>query len=346
MDPGSITHFIKTASSDLGFDIAGITHAGPLVDDALRLKNWFISGYCGGMDYMKQNVSLRTDPRMHIRDAKSVLMLGINYFNNPGAEEDINNFISMYARGLDYHSVLRKKMNALLMKVEKEAGRRINAKFFVDASPILERALAVRSGIAWTGKNTCVINQRLGSWFFICGMISDLELEPDKPMEKPLCGQCTECIDACPTGAIVEPFVLDARRCISYLTIENRLEIPQHFRKMTGIKVFGCDICQNVCPWNRKAKETQVEEFRILEILKTLTLQKILTMPEEKFKDFFQGSPLKRAGWEGLLRNALVAAGNSGDRNLLPYVKNIAKSGSHILKEQAEWTEAKLLSNS
>ncbi len=311
MSRRNLTEFIKDCALKLGFDIVGIAPAEPLVEDGERLKNWLEKGFHADMDYMKRNFELRINPTLHLESAKSIIMLGVNYFNKKAVSEAIQG-ISIYARGYDYHKILKEKMQTLLKKVTELTMRNLSSKIFVDSSPILERALAVRAGLGQFGKNSCVINKQYGSFFFICGIIIDLELAYDTPMAGSICGRCTKCIDACPTGAIIEQFCVDSRLCISYHTIENRKKIPESIsRKMNGW-IFGCDICQQVCPWNRRAKETEEKGFLPEEKIRGLSLKDILTLKEEEFHRLFSKTPLKRAGWRGFMRNVMIAAKNSG----------------------------------
>lgn len=305
-----ITKVIKHKTQEEGFDLVGITEAEPLSEFAGNLQKWLQRGFHADMDYMSRNFELRINPMAHLKSAKSVIMLGVNYFNKENISDAIKG-ISIYARGHDYHHVLKEKIKKLLRQIKEFTGSDFNYKIFVDSSPVLERALAYRAGLGQFGKNSCLINKRIGSYFFLCGIIIDLELEYDKRINDPVCGKCTRCIDACPTGAIVEPYVIDSRLCISYHTIENRKEIPDEIaRKMNGW-IFGCDICQDVCPWNRKAGLTTEKSFIPEEKIKGLTLQEILNLNELQFYKLFSRTPVMRAGWSGFIRNARIALRNS-----------------------------------
>jgi epoxyqueuosine reductase len=294
---------IKNYAKRGGFSIAGITTPEPLVSDAVRLKKWLEMGFHADMTYMEKNFEKRVNPSFHIDSAKSVILFGTNYFNSVSRGSIILNGISMYARGLDYHILLMKKIRELIDEVKKETQANFNAKLFVDSSPVLERALAKRAGLGWFGKNSCLINKNLGSYFFISGIIIDIELEPDKPFNDNYCGKCTECIESCPTGAIVSSGVVDSRLCISYHTIENKKGIPEFVRKRLNGWIFGCDICQQVCPWNRKVKETVIAEFKPSEELQKLNIQDLLKMNRAQFNETFRKSPLKRAGYETFMNN-------------------------------------------
>lgn len=293
---------IKGAALRLGFSTCGIAAAVRLDDDARRLEKWLNSGFHGGMKYMENHFELRIDPTKLVPGAKSVITLTINYYPLEHQLPDVPK-IARYAYGMDYHYVIREKLNALLDIIREDIGA-VDGKGFVDSAPILERSWAVRSGVGWIGKNGNVISRSGGSYFFIATLITDLELATDHPFATDHCGTCTRCVAACPTEAIVSPGVVDGSRCISYATIELKDALmPDLFKgKMEGW-AFGCDICQEVCPWNRFAKPHQELQFDPIPEVLNLSLQEWETMEPEVFNRIFKNSPLKRAKWTGIQRN-------------------------------------------
>ncbi len=342
MKMGNLEGIIKECARKVGFTLTGITTAEPLMEESSRLKRWLEMGFQADMAYMERNLEKRINPALHLRDARSVVVFGTNYFHRLPPDSGLLSGISMYARGRDYHIVLREMTESFIAHVKEKTGLQFNAKIFVDSSPLLERALARRAGLGWWGKNSCIINRESGSYFFISGIVIDIELEPDSPFNQNLCGRCTECMDACPTGAIVTPHVVDSRLCISYHTIENKGEIPEFVRKRMNGWLFGCDICQQVCPWNRKAVVSSQRNFLPDERIRGLSLEMILSLNEERFHEIFSKTPVKRAGLNGLLRNALIVAGNSGNRRLLKEMRKFADSKNELLREHALWGEKRL----
>lgn len=294
--------FIKTVAARLGFNACGIAKAVQLDDDARRLEAWLGKGFGAGMVYMERNFDLRIDPRKLVPGAKSVITLLLNYFppeqQNAGVPK-----IAKYAWGRDYHDVIRAKLNELLENIRATIGA-VDGRGFVDSAPVLERTWAVRTGLGWVGKNGNLLTKHSGSFFFIATLITDLELEPDAPFGTDFCGSCTRCIDACPTEAIVSPAVIDANKCISYLTIELKDALmPTGFEHRTDNWIFGCDICQDVCPWNRFSKASNVSEFTPAPEVLNLSKGDWAMMTEEAFRKIFKGSPIKRAKWSGVMRN-------------------------------------------
>lgn len=280
----------------------GIARAVQLDEDAVRLEQWLNRGHQGGMAYMERYFDLRIDPRKLVPGAKSVITLLFNYYpatqQQPQAPK-----IAKYAYGTDYHYVIRDKLNELLEFIKTNIGD-VNGRGFVDSAPVLERAWAVKSGLGWVGKNGNLLNKQVGSFFFIATLITDLELIADAPFVTDHCGICTRCMDACPTQAIVSPTEIDGSRCISYLTIELKdALIPSEFHSKMEGWMFGCDICQDVCPWNRFSKgNTEPNLTPIPEVL-NLSLQEWEEMSEEQFNKVFKNSPLKRTKWKGIQRN-------------------------------------------
>lgn len=304
------TAFIKQLSQQLGFDYCGIARARKLEDDARKLEQWLMKGYQGAMGYMERNFDLRIDPTQLVPGAKSVITLLLNY--SPGEEQAADApKIARYAWGKDYHEVIREKMNTFLAGIRAEVGA-VEGRGFVDSAPVLERSWAVQSGLGWVGKNGNLIHKQSGSYFFIATLIVDLVLEYDDPFARDYCGTCTRCIEACPTDAIVNPALIDGSKCISYLTIELKDELiaPEFKDKMEGW-MFGCDICQEVCPWNRFSQPHQQEAFAPLPEVLNFSTAAWEAMDEDFFRTLFKHSPLKRSKWKGIQRNIRFIAKES-----------------------------------
>jgi len=296
------TQLIKQEALRLGFGNCGIAKAVQLDEDAARLERWLNKGHQGGMQYMERHFDLRIDPRKLVPGAKSVITLLLNYFpsqvQQPGAPK-----VAKYAYGTDYHFVIRDKLNELLRFITDNIGA-VDGRGFVDSAPVLERSWAVRSGLGWVGKNGNVLTKHSGSFFFIATLITDLDLIADVPFTTDHCGTCTRCIDACPTQAIVSPTEVDASKCISYLTIELKdALIPSEFHSKMEGWMFGCDICQDVCPWNRFSKPNTEPAFTPIPEILNLSRGEWEEMTEEVFNKTLKNSPLKRAKWKGIQRN-------------------------------------------
>ena len=296
------TILIKQLASEFGFNFCGIARATKLDDDARRLECWLNKGMHGNMKYMERYFDMRIDPGQLVPGAKSVITLLLNYFS--GDKQDAGApKISKYAYGKDYHEVIREKLNKLIESIKINIGE-IHGRGFVDSAPVLERTWAQRSGLGWIGKNGNLINKENGSFFFIATLITDLELEPDDPFAKDYCGTCTRCIDACPTDAILPGKIVDGSKCISYFTIELKdMLIPNEMKGKFENWMFGCDICQDVCPWNRFSKPTNEIEFTPLPEILDLSTKEWELMTEEKFKKIFDHSPLSRSKLKGIQRN-------------------------------------------
>ena len=298
----SHTHFLKREAQRLGFSFAGISRAERLDEEARRLEEWLARGFHGKMAYMENHFEKRVDPRELVPGAKSVVSLMYNYFTEKKQEDPTAPKISMYAYGEDYHRVVRDKLKVLLDALRREVGE-VQGRCFVDSAPVLERDWAKRSGVGWTGKNTLLIHPKAGSYFFLAELIIDLELEPDGPM-KDYCGNCRRCIDACPTQAISpEGYLLDASKCISYLTIELKDAIPEEFRGKMDNWMFGCDVCQQVCPWNRFSQPHSEPAFDPHPDLLSMSRRDWQEMTEEVFGRVFKRSAVKRTKYRGLMRN-------------------------------------------
>ncbi len=297
-----LTQKIKAKAKELGFYDCGISRADLLKEDAEKLGKWLGNGMQAGMHYMENHFEKRTDPRLLFENAKSVISVLYNYYPKTKIQEENNYKISKYAYGKDYHQIIKQKLNQLIEFVRTEAGE-INARAFTDSAPVLDRAWAARAGLGWIGKNTNLINRKQGSFFFIGEIITDLELDYDGKKIENFCGTCTKCIDACPTGAL-KPYEVDARKCISYLTIENKEEyIPSELKGRFDDWIFGCDICQDVCPWNRFSKPHDEPAFDPPDILTQLRKPDWNNLTEEQFRKVFKDSPVKRSKYKGLIRN-------------------------------------------
>lgn len=296
------TSAIKTFAASLGFDLCGIAKAEQLGEDARRLEQWLQKGMQGTMHYMEEHFDLRIDPRKLVPGAKSVITLLLNYF--PGQQQHANSpKISKYAFGRDYHSVIREKLKELISLIKLNIGD-INGRGFVDSAPVLERSWAQKAGLGWIGRNGNLINRKNGSFLFIATLIIDLELAYDDDYAKDYCGTCTKCIDACPTDAILPGKVVDGSRCISYFTIELKESlIPDNMKGKFDDWIFGCDICQDVCPWNRFSAPNADPGFTPIPEILNFTKNDWEELTEESFKQVFKDSPVKRAKFEGIKRN-------------------------------------------
>lgn len=296
------TQFVKNLSTRLGFDYCGIAKAEKLEKEARHLETWLNKGFQGNMSYMERNFDLRIDPSLLVPGAHSVITLMMNYYPEQKQNEDAPK-ISKYAYGADYHDVIRAKLNEFLFEIRANVGE-VNGRGFVDSAPVLERAWATRSGIGWVGKNANLITKQSGSFFFIATLIVDLKLDYDSPFARDYCGTCTRCLDACPTEAIVAPSIVDGSKCISYLTIELKDELiaPEFANKMDNW-MFGCDVCQDVCPWNRFSQPHQQEALQPFQEVLNFSLGDWESIQEDNFKTILKHSPIKRSKWKGIQRN-------------------------------------------
>lgn len=299
-----ITQFIKTATANAGFSFCGIAKAEQLPDEARKLERWLNQGKHGKMGYMENYFDKRIDPTQLMPGAKSVISLLYNYFPEQTLTSTLK--IAKYAYGEDYHDVIKEKLRLLVTDLQQEIGN-FEARIFVDSAPVLEKAWAQKSGLGWQGKNTNLINPKLGSFYFLAEIICDLPLQYDHPI-KDYCGSCTACVDACPTDALVEPYQIDASKCISYLTIELKdALIPEQFHGKMENWIFGCDICQDVCPWNRFAKQHQEPKFLPTDDLKNAAANEWKEVTAEIFNQVFKHSAIKRTKWSGWERNIITA---------------------------------------
>jgi epoxyqueuosine reductase len=327
-----------------GFELAGIAAATPAETRAAYLE-WLEAGYAGEMHYLGRDPARRSDPRLAWPEAASILVVGLNYRTcepeRGAAEDPRRGQIARYALADDYHEVITDKLKAVLAWARDRLGAEVQGRWYVDTGPLLERDLAARAGLGWFGKNTCILNREQGSYFFLGALLLNVELPPDCATSAH-CGSCTRCLDLCPTDAFLAPYVLDARRCISYLTIELRGPIPRELRPMVGNWIFGCDLCQEVCPWNRKSAVGAEPRFQPRHHLKTPELIPLLQMTQEEFSADFKGSPIKRAKRRGLLRNVCVALGNSGDPQAVPALTAALRHDEPLVRGHAAWALGQL----
>jgi epoxyqueuosine reductase len=330
----SLESAIKLQAHELGFELVGIATATP-ADGFDRMRDWLDRGFAGRMEYMHRQAPARRHPESILREVRSVIMVGMNYKPSHDAVEP-GAGIARYARGADYHDVLRDRLNRLSAWLQ---GQRpgCRSRGVVDTAPLLERDFARRAGLGWFGKNTMLINKRLGSYFFIGALLTDLELQPDPSHESAHCGSCTACLDACPTAAFAAPGVLDSRKCISYLTIELRGSVPEELRPGMGEWLFGCDVCQEVCPWNRKAPGGSEPAFAPRADLKAGDAVELLSLSEAEFRRRFRGTAIMRTKRRGLLRNAAIVLGNRGDPAALPALLKAARDPEPSISEAAQW---------
>lgn len=303
-DLKSRRELIKSEASRLGFDACGIAKVEAIPEDQSRLLSWLSAGNHADMGYMERNIEKRANPSQLVDGAKSVVVVLQNYY--PQKQHFSSNYkIAKYAFGEDYHIVLKEKLFSLFQYINKEIAP-AKGRCFTDSAPVMERAWAVRAGLGWIGKNGNLLTRNLGSFVFIAELIIDLELEYDQPNLRNYCGSCTICIDQCPTQAIISPKVIDSRKCISYLTIENKNEIPEEFKGKTENWIFGCDICQDVCPWNRKKTATTEERFKPDLNMVKLEDKDWENLTKEDFEAFFEKSPISRTGLSGIKRNITI----------------------------------------
>jgi epoxyqueuosine reductase len=301
MDPAGITALIKQSATELGFSLCGVAEADYLEAEAPRLEKWLKRNMYGNMLYMADHFELRLDPRRYMPGAKSIVSLLYNYYHPRPEKIDAAYKISSYAHGMDYHRIIKKKLNGLIAVIRSEVGD-IQARSCVDTAPVMEKAWAARAGLGWIGKSTNLITKKSGGYHFLAEILLDLELEYDQPATDH-CGKCRRCIDACPTGAVVEPYVVDASKCISYLTIELKTGIPEDMAGKYSDWIFGCDVCQDICPFNRFAQPHQEPAFEPPSQIFEMSAEEWRKLTPRQFEDLFQGSAVKRAKYEGLMRN-------------------------------------------
>jgi epoxyqueuosine reductase len=384
MTPADRSLWIYERARALGFDLCGVAPVAlakstdnpteAAMGELGRLPEWLAHGYAGDMKYL--NDPRRVDPSLILEGVQSLIVVALNYNTDYPYSTDarpdstsLRGWISRYAWGDDYHEIISKKLAALVAEMRAQFAEPFDARFYVDTGPVIERIAAKYAGLGWLAKNTCLINEHLGSWLFLGVIVTTLELAPSltagEPPSPDLCGNCRLCLDACPTQAFPEPYVLDARRCISYLTIELRGPIPEELRANMGRAAIGCDICQDVCPWNRKAPATRLAEFLPRRIdapesgqpapengVRSLflpELESLASLTQEDFSRIFRGSAVKRARWRGLVRNACVSLGNAqithgsdAHRRISLLLSRLADSDDALIAEHARWALARL----
>ena len=336
MLPGPLTAALKDRARALGFDLAGACPAvAPAGAD--KLREWLAAGYAGEMSYLAEREAAYAHPRHVLDGARSILLLAANYRTSaPAAPRQGEGRVSRYAWGGDYHDVLRERLHVLCDYL-RELAPGAAARGVIDTAPLLEREFAELAGLGWIGKNTLVIIKSLGSWLFLAAVLTDRELEYDAPHETDHCGTCRACLDACPTGAFVAPYVLDARRCISYLTIELRSSVPEDLRAGLGDWVFGCDVCQDVCPWNHRAPDSEEAAFRPAEGSDPLELTSLFDLDEAAFRRRFRATPLWRAKRRGILRNAALVLGNQRSAAAEPALTRGLLDEEPLVREACAW---------
>ncbi|MGY6706748.1 MAG: tRNA epoxyqueuosine(34) reductase QueG [Rhizobiaceae bacterium] len=336
--------FLDREARLAGFDAVAVTPADTDPVVAARLAEFVAQGRHGTMTWMAETAARRQSPQSLWPDAKSVIMLGMNYGpeDNPLAllERRDRAAISVYARHRDYHDVIKGRLKTIAQKFAARSGA--DVKVFVDTAPVMEKPLAQAAGIGWQGKHTNLVSREFGSWLFLGSIFTTAELEPDAS-EADHCGSCRACLDICPTDAFPAPYQLDARRCISYLTIEHKGPIPLEFRRAMGNRIYGCDDCLAVCPWNKFAREANEAKLRAREDLAAPAIASLLELDDAAFRERFSGSPIKRIGRDRFIRNVLIAAGNSGDQSLAAACHRLLEDASPLVRGTAAWALSQLL---
>jgi epoxyqueuosine reductase len=341
-DPVALAARTRQLAREAGFDLVGLARADEPPELAF-FAGWVARGYGGEMGYLTEQVAKRSDLRAAFPWARSLVCVGSQYDTPHPYSTDADRgrgWISRYAWGEDYHDVLRALLERLRARLHEELGP-FESRAYVDTGPIAEKAWAARAGLGAVGKNTCLLHPEHGSWFFVGELVTDLEMAGDEPRPD-MCGSCTACLEACPTQAFPEPYVLDATRCISYLTIELRGAIPETLREGVGRHVFGCDVCQDVCPWNRRRRLRGARAFEPREGALAPDLGELAALDEAAFRERFRGSPVKRAKRRGLLRNVAVAIANEGTADERPWLERLAADEDPLVAEHGRWALARL----
>ena len=339
-----LTDFVRAEAQTLGFDLCRITSPDSIPQAGVRLRDFIDQGYHGTMAWMEETEERRASPRTLWSEVRSVVMFAMNY----GPDEDPRHIlskpdkaaISVYARNRDYHDVIKGRLKEIATRFGARAGE--DVKVFVDTAPVMEKPLAEAAGLGWQGKHTNLVSRTHGSWLFLGSMFTTADLQFDD-VERDHCGSCRACLDACPTAAFPAPYQLDARRCISYLTIEHKGLIAPEFRPLIGNRIYGCDDCLAACPWNKFAASASEMKLQARDDLKEPSIAFLLTLDDPTFRTFFSGSPVKRIGRDRFVRNVLIAAGNSGDRHLIERCKQLAQDPSPDVRGMAVWALSRLM---
>ncbi|MEJ8309505.1 tRNA epoxyqueuosine(34) reductase QueG [Agrobacterium larrymoorei] len=339
-----LTDFVRAEAISLGFDLCRITSPDAIPQAPDRLREFLDSGFHGTMGWMAETEERRASPKTLWGDVRSIVMFGLNYGpdEDPRAilEQPDKTAISVYARNRDYHDVIKGRLKEIATRFASRAGE--DVKVFVDTAPVMEKPLAAAAGLGWQGKHTNLVSRSFGSWLFLGSMFTTAELCLDEP-EKDHCGSCRACLDACPTNAFPAPYKLDARRCISYLTIEHKGSIPHKFRPMIANRIYGCDDCLAACPWNKFAVSASEMKLQAREDLKEPSINFLLGLDDAAFRSFFSGSPVKRIGRNRFIRNVLIAAGNSKDQRFVEQCKGLTVDTSPEVRGMAVWALSQLM---
>lgn len=336
--------FLLAEAADKGFDVCRVARPDSIPDAPARLDAFLAAGYHGTMEWMAETRDRRTDPRALWSEVRSVVLFGMNY----GPDEDPRHVlamkdsaaISVYAKNRDYHDVIKGKLKEVATRFAARAGE--DVKVFVDTAPVMEKPLAMQAGLGWQGKHTNLVSREFGSWLFLGSMFTTADIIADDP-ERDHCGSCRACLEACPTSAFPAPYRIDARRCISYLTIEHKGTIERELRPLLGNRIYGCDDCLAACPWNKFAAVAAEMKFHARDDLRAPKLAELLTLDDGAFRTRFSGSPVKRIGRDRFVRNVLIAAGNSGDAALAPICETLASDPSPTVRGMAVWALRQLL---
>ncbi|MBY0611339.1 MAG: tRNA epoxyqueuosine(34) reductase QueG [Beijerinckiaceae bacterium] len=342
LDPAALKAQIVALARREGFDLARVARPDAIPEAAGRLRIWLERGFHGEMGWMETRVAERGSPTALWPEVRSVIMLGFNYGPDDDPLETLarkdRGAISVYARNRDYHDIIKGKLKLLAQSLVRLGGGQgeHRVKVFVDTAPVLEKTLAQAAGLGWQGKHTVLVSRDLGNWLFLAAIYTTLELPPDEP-ERDHCGSCTRCLSVCPTDAFPQPYVLDSRRCISYLTIEHKGQIPLEFRKAIGNRIYGCDDCLAVCPWNKFAETAREAKLKARDDLKAPRLADLAGLDDLAFRKMFAGSPIKRTGRDRFIRNVLIAIGNSGEPSLVEAAKALLDDASPLVREMARW---------
>ncbi|RWM97693.1 MAG: tRNA epoxyqueuosine(34) reductase QueG [Mesorhizobium sp.] len=343
-DTTKLRALIDAEARRAGFDAVAVTRPDAIPLAPARLAEFVAEGFHGSMDWIAETIGRRAEPSTLWPEVRSIIVLAMNYGPDRDPRDVLDKHdrgaISVYAQNRDYHDVMKGRLKEIAGKIVARAGG--DVKVFVDTAPVMEKPLAEAAGLGWQGKHTNLVSREHGSWLFLGTIFTTAELEPDKA-EIDHCGSCRACLDICPTDAFPTPYRLDARRCISYLTIENKGPIPREFREAIGNRVYGCDDCLAVCPWNKFASVAAEAKLAAREDLREPRLSELLLLDDATFRSFFSGSPIKRIGRDRFIRNALIAAGNSGDASLTPVARGLIDDGSPLVRGAAVWALSRLM---